>query len=188
MGAKQYLLTTLMTLPDSKNSALNPGNWPSWKIVAASAGGLLVAAIAADAQQPTVPTRKITAAFIDVNRNSLSESLAARLSASDKATWLTRTDIDKTLATQKINALPAFDSASERKRLGRLLKAEILVLMRTTQEAKDPAVEIIIAEASLGQSLVRQRISVTTDTSQLVAGLVKIVERELMQHARALLS
>ncbi|WP_254508098.1 hypothetical protein [Anatilimnocola floriformis] len=175
-----------MTIPiraPAKPLPLNTGKFINWRIVALAAGGALCAAIAGEAlpvlAQPAdrKSVQKITAALIDFNRSPAVALLEAQLLASNLATWVERTEVTRILDEKKLQTLFAADSGGERAKLGKMLKADVLVLVRSGVAEKVPYVEIVVSEVSRGLRLVRRRLPLGADVGQDVAELLKIVEQ-----------
>ncbi|WP_254508097.1 hypothetical protein [Anatilimnocola floriformis] len=126
---------------------------------------------------PTAAEAKPTAALIDLNRSPAVALLEAQLLTGELATWVERTEINRILDEKKLQTLFAPASGGERAKLGKMLKADVLVLVRSGVAEKVPYIEIVISEVSRGLRLVRRRVPLGAEIGQDVAELLKIVEQ-----------
>jgi hypothetical protein len=77
------------------------------------------------------PTAKAaTAALVDFDGSTLGKALEARLLQKPGIHWVERTEIDKVLQEQKLQALFSAEGIGDRSALGRLIHADVLVLLR----------------------------------------------------------
>ena len=126
--------------------------------------------------QPTVekPTRP-TAAFLALDRSPVGAILEAELLQQTVATWVERTEIGKVLDEQKLQALFAPEAVGERVKFGKLLKADLLVLVRSGKQDAVPYVDVAVAEVARGLRLAHRRIPASTDPATDAALLFKVV-------------
>src|SRR5947207_1674650 len=85
-------------------------------------------------------------ALLDPEKAPRAALLEAKLLTDVEATWVERAAIDKVLNEQKVQALFGPQGVGERVRLGKLLKADLLVLVRPVSAAAEPALEVIVSE------------------------------------------
>lgn len=99
-------------------------------------------------------------ALIDVDRSSSGILLEAWLAEGEGRTWLERSETEKALTNQKELQL-AFDAEGVRQRaaLGRSLKADVVVLLRTTAAGKRKNAELVVAETAGGLRLLIRRMA-----------------------------
>jgi hypothetical protein len=116
-----------------------------------------------------------TAALIDLDRSPVAALLEAELLAGEDAIWVERTEIEKVLDEQKLQAVFSPDAGGERARLGRILKADLLVLVRSGKAENVPYLDLVISEVSRGLRLVNRRVPLSNDAQRDVAELVQLV-------------
>ena len=103
-----------------------------------------------------------TAALIDLDKSLVGGLLEIRLLESPHADWLDRNDIDRVLAEKELQNLAGPEGTAARAELGKLLRADVLILLRTVKpqeaagaarQAPDSAVpyfQLIASETSRG--------------------------------------
>ena len=99
------------------------------------------------------PTRKLTAALIDFDHSSAATLLEAELFKRKEVAWVERTEIDHVLREQKLQTLFAPEVGSARVKLGQLLKAEVLILLREIKPQEKQgtiAMECVVCETKQG--------------------------------------
>jgi hypothetical protein len=90
-----------------------------------------------------------------------------------------RANVDAVLKEQKLQALFGPQGVGERVKLGQLLKADLLVLVRTAKEAKEPVLEVVVSETTGGLRLVRRAVPVTKSADDDVSALLAAVREGL---------
>lgn len=124
---------------------------------------------------PPVVKRLPTAALIDFDESVLAGLFEAELLTGDRAIWVERTQIKKVLKEQELQA--AFSPAGGRDRLslGKLLKADLLVLVRTVDslDKKSKLVEAVVCETKQGLRLRVVTVPAEKEAEQSVASLVE---------------
>lgn len=128
----------------------------------------------------TVPT----CALIDVSRSPLSAIVEARLLAKGDAIWLERSQIDKLLAEQELQAAFSPDAGRQRIALGRLLKADLLVILRTGQKEKQRFAELVVAETGSGLRLLARSLPLSGDLESDAAALAALVDEARAKYAQ----
>jgi hypothetical protein len=108
--------------------------------------------------------------------------LEAKLLADDSATWVERADIDKVLKEQKVQAMFSPQGVGERVRLGKLLKADVLVMVRSVKGAESPTLEVVVSETASGLRLSVRAVPVTKDSGADVALLLAAVKDGIRRH------
>ncbi len=126
-----------------------------------------------------------TCALLDPEKAPRATILEAKLVADGSATWVERADIDKVLQEQKLQALFSPQSVAERVKLGRLLKADLLVMVRTAKGVKEPVLEVVVSEAATGLRLVRRAVPVTRSADEDVAALLAAVHAGIKKFGEA---
>jgi tetratricopeptide (TPR) repeat protein len=121
---------------------------------------------AADPPRPTP-----TCAFLDPERAPRAALLEAKLLAEPSVAWVERAGIDKVLKEQALQALFSPQGGADRARLGKLLKADLLVLVRPVKEAKEPAFEVVLSDTVRGLRLLVRAVAVTNDAEADAAAL-----------------
>jgi hypothetical protein len=70
-----------------------------------------------------------TAALVDADKSPLGTLLEAALLTGSKLTWVERNQIDKIVAEQQLQVAFSPEGIAARSSLGRLLKADVLILL-----------------------------------------------------------
>lgn len=153
----------------------------AWLVVLASA---LAPALARGDGKKSAPLP--TAAFVDLSQSTLVALLEARLLADASATWVERTAIDKLLKEQTLQAAFGPQGGPKRIQLGKLLKADMLVLVRPVKKTKDPALEVVVSDTARGLRLAVRVVPVTGDADRDVAALKNAVHAGLKKFREAL--
>ncbi|MEX0724810.1 MAG: hypothetical protein WD065_00990, partial [Planctomycetaceae bacterium] len=123
---------------------------------------------------PKPPPQAIVA-FIDFDRLPLGAFLETELFEEEGLTWVDRNEIDRVLAEQKLQLLFSPEAVDERAKISRLLKADLLILLRTGKKDELETAEIAVAEVSRGVRLVSRTIPLTSDPAADVQTLLSIV-------------
>jgi hypothetical protein len=125
-----------------------------------------------------------TAALIDLDRSPLGALLEAKLLDGAKLAWLERGDIDKILAEQELQALFAPEAGSQRIALGKLLKAHVLVLLRSADNPPGAKhLELVVFETQQGLRLWRQMLEPSKDADADAAALHRVVQEAIAKQA-----
>jgi tetratricopeptide (TPR) repeat protein len=138
----------------------------------------------ARAQTSAPAAAKPTAALIDFDKAPLVSLLEAELLGGDAATWVERTEIAKVLDEQKLQTLFAPAAGSERARIGKVLKADVLVLIRSGRAENVPYLDVVVSEVTRGLRLVNQRVPETDNAEQDVARIVKLIAAGMQRHGQ----
>jgi len=117
-----------------------------------------------------------TCALLDPEKTPRAALLEAKLLADTSATWVERVNIDKVLKEQKLQAMFSPQGVGERVKLGKLLKADVLVMVRTVKDAPEPTLEVVVSETGGGLRLLVRAVPVTKDAEADVAGLLAAVK------------
>src|SRR4051812_28055307 len=72
-----------------------------------------------------------TVAFVDFDKSAVGGALETRLLANRDYQWVERSTIEQLIKEQKTQALFARVGVADRSAFGRILKADILILLRT---------------------------------------------------------
>lgn len=131
-----------------------------------------------------------TCALIDASRSPLAGVVEAKLLLDERGQWLERAAIDKVLAEHQLQAAFSTNDPSARVALGRILKADVLALVRTGekqqagQNQKQPYAELVVAETSGGLRLVSRTIPLGDDVDADAQTLVSLIHRAIDRHAQ----
>ncbi|HVC96454.1 MAG TPA: hypothetical protein VND64_22405 [Pirellulales bacterium] len=166
-------------------------------------GGLVLAMVcfsanAASAQKEAPSGDPPTCALIDFDRSPLAAVLEAKLLAEVKATWLERNAIDEVVKEQELQALFTPEGGSERVALGKLLKADLLILVRDAppsaadESAKAPptgekrvmAIDLAVTETRRGLRLCSRAVPRTDDAEADADTLVQLLREALAKYAQ----
>jgi hypothetical protein len=123
-----------------------------------------------------------TCALLDPEKTPQAALLEAKLLADPSATWVERAGIDKVLKEQKLQALFSPTGVGERVQLGKLLKADVLVMVRPVKDVPEPALEVVVSETAGGLRLLVRAVPVTKDVAADVATLLAAVKDGLRKH------
>ena len=121
-------------------------------------------------------------ALLDPEKAPRAALLEAKLLADANATWVERAGIDAVLKEQKLQALFSPQGVGERVKLGKLLKAELLVLVRSVKGAEVPTLELVVGETTGGLRLMVRAVPVTKDADADVAALLAAVREGVKKH------
>lgn len=111
--------------------------------------------------------------------------LEAKLLTAPGATWVERANIEAVLKEQRVQALFAPQGVGDRARLGKLLKADLLVSVRGVKGAPEPALEVAVSETAGGLRLTVRTVPVTKNDDADVAALVAAVRAGIVKHGEA---
>jgi hypothetical protein len=91
--------------------------------------------------------------------------LEARLLTDPAAIWVDRAGVDQVLKEQQLQALFGPQGVGERVKLGQLLKADPLVMVRPVKDAAQPTIEVVVSETATGLRLLLRPVSDTLATA-----------------------
>ena len=77
-----------------------------------------------------------TAAFLDLSHTALGGLVERRVLQNPDADWLERAEIETVLRERELQALMSPEACGERAAIGRLLKADLLILLRHVRRAE----------------------------------------------------
>lgn len=140
---------------------------------------LALASLTASAASPTC-------ALLDPEKDPRVALLEAKLLADPEGNWLERAGIDAILKEQELQALFGPQGVGERVKLGKLLKADVLVMVRPVKDAKEPTLELIVGETAGGLRLAVRAIPVTKNAAADVAALLEGVREGLKRRGEAI--
>ena len=121
------------------------------------AWAVLFAAGDVPAQQPPA-VKPVVAIIADRSERvaPLSDLVFAELSKSQQLDLVERAELKKILAEQELQLSFGAKGGKSRRRLGSLLRADFLVLLRIRGEDDSPGLEFVIAETRFGYRLIKQ--------------------------------
>ena len=126
---------------------------------------------------------KLTAALIDVDRTPLGALAEQTLLGGKQAVWLERTEIDKLVREQQLQLLLAPEAVKERSGLGRLLKADLLVILRHVAKPVEHE-EMVVCQTASGLRLGVHSIRVSADVEADAKQLAALAEQSMAKHAQ----
>lgn len=126
-----------------------------------------------------------TCALLASDKSVRSPLVEAKLLASPGTTWVERAAIDKVLKEQKLQAAFGAQGVGDRVRLGKLLKADVLVLMREVKTPEGVLVEVVVSETASGLRLWVRNVPATKDTTADVAAIVAVALDGIKKHGEA---
>ncbi len=121
-------------------------------------------------------------ALLDPEKAPQAALLEAKLLADPAATWVERANVDAVLKEQKLQRMFSPQGVGDRVKLGKLLKAELLVMVRPVKDAKEPALEVVISETAGGLRLLIRGVAITKDAAADVAALHAAVRDGIAKH------
>lgn len=133
---------------------------------------------AADPVKSTVPV----CALLDSDKVPRAALLEARLLADSQATWVERAQIDKVLKEQELQAMFSPQGVGQRVRLGKLLKADVLVMVRPVKDAKEPTLELVVSETTGGLRLLVRAVPITKNPDSDLPAMLAAVREGLSKH------
>lgn len=95
--------------------------------------------------------------------------------AESHALWLERAEIDRLLAERRLQDAFGAEAVTERIGLGRVLKADILVLARAGGPTEQPFAELVLAETAGGMRILSRPVPLTDNTEADAARLCELV-------------
>ena len=125
-------------------------------------------------------------ALLDPEQTPRAAMLEAKLLADTGATWVERGNIAVVLKEQKLQAMFAPQGVSDRVKLGKLLKADVLVMVRPVKDAKEVALEVVVSETAGGLRLLVRSVPVTKDADVDVAALLAAVRAGIKKHGETI--
>ena len=123
-----------------------------------------------------------TCALLDPEKTPRAALLEAKLLAEPGANWVERADIDKVLKEQKLQAAFGPQGVGERVKLGKLLKADLLVMVRPVKDAKEQTLEVVVSETATGLRLLLRAVPVTKNTDADIAELLAAAKDGIKRH------
>jgi len=142
---------------------------------------LLLASVA-----PAVSAAPPACALLDPDKSPQVAILEAKLLADAKSSWVERAQIDAVLKEQKLQAMFAPAGVGDRVKLGKLLKADVLVMVRPVKDAKEPALEVVVGETAGGLRLAVRAVPLTKDVEADAAALLAAVREGIARHGEAI--
>lgn len=127
-----------------------------------------------------------TGAVIDLSQTPAGALFEAKVLAEPKLTWLERSHIDKVVRELEVQALFSAEAPEKRARLGKLLKADVLVMLRAGEHPEDKKVKfihIVICEGQRGLRLASEQIAQSGATEVDVQHLEKVLQGALARYS-----
>lgn len=137
------------------------------------------------ASEPSGAT-KPRCAFVTVEKSPLAAILESKLLERDSQTWLERSEIDQILAEQELQAAFGATEGANRMALGKLLKADILILMQTGVKNDERYAEVVVAETSGGLRLAARPVLLSPDLEADAAALEQVVDEALGKYGESI--
>lgn len=113
-------------------------------------------------------------ALIDLQQSALGGLVEAELLARPNTQWVERTEIEKLQSEQRLQSILGAQSGIDRRSIGTVLKADVLIILRTTEEEQKKYAEIVVAETNQGIRLVRQKMLLGSDPTSDAEVLAKL--------------
>lgn len=145
---------------------------------------------ACDAAPPDrVRATKPHCAFVAAGGVTVADLAEAKLLERSYGTWLERNEIDRVLAEQELAASFAPGSARQRITLGQLLKADVLVLLRTERMSEDsPAnrIDLVVSETTGGLRILAHSLPQSSDAEADADKLVNLVDKAMAKYGETI--
>ncbi|MGL6094623.1 MAG: hypothetical protein ACRC7O_02325, partial [Fimbriiglobus sp.] len=122
-------------------------------------------------------------AVLDPDKNPRVALLEAELLADPYLTHVDRAVIEQTLKEQQLQASFGPQGVGERVRLGAVLKADVLILVRVARGAKEPTLDVVVSETAGGLRLLARPVPTTANPAADVGGLAEIVRTGLRTYS-----
>jgi hypothetical protein len=148
---------------------------------------LLVGFVAtvAMADEPAIRPNRPVAALIDTTEHPATSLLEAKLLTGEAAQWVERTEVERVTAEQQLQAAFGAEGVKQRSSLGRLLKADVLVLIREVKSPKqngESVLDCVVCETSQGLRLKAFTIEAQGDLDAVADHLSKAVNQGLAKY------
>lgn len=151
--------------------------------------GLLVSSARSTPGGDDVPARqepnqhRPTAAFLELEGSPLTGLLEGRLLENPRVVWLERNAIEEIQREQKLQGLAEAAATRRRVAIGKLLKADLLVLLRHVEKPKEH-LQLVVCETKRGLRLAVDRMVLTPKVEADVQQLSALVERAIARHGQ----
>lgn len=143
---------------------------------------LLFGASFAIADEPVAKAPRC--ALIDVDKSPMGGLIEAEVLTRDGEDWLERSEIDKLLQERELQSLFTPGAGSDRRALGQTLKADVLVILKTSQENGKNKAELVVAETSQGLRLVSQQMLLGPQPEEDAKTLVSLIDQGIAKSRR----
>lgn len=127
-----------------------------------------------------------TGAIVDLSRNPVGALFEAKVLASRKLIWVERAHVDMVVRELELQALFSPDGGSKRAGLGKLLKADLLVILRENHNPDDKKIkylEMVVCETQRGLRLASPAVPITGGAEADVAALETVLNGALGKFA-----
>ena len=151
---------------------------------AAAALGLLTGVATFGAEQGAVPPTAAVVAARDYGLRGtlLVALLETRLSGDGTVQLVDRARIDAVLEEQALQAALSAPGVGQRVRLGQLLKADVLVLLRAGGEGETRYVDVVVAETGSGLRLLAHPVPRADEPETTAARIHELVREALRRY------
>jgi hypothetical protein len=135
--------------------------------------------------------RALKCALLYPEPSGLVTVLETSLAATADRVWLDRSQLDKIVEEQELQSLLGAAAGPARNKLGRVLKADILVFVRIAKAAvegrpsKVKYAELVVSETDGGVRLLARRIPLSDDEEADAAALAALVEQAIRGHGES---
>lgn len=113
-------------------------------------------------------------ALIDIDQSALGGLMEAELLGRPDTQWVERTEIQKLLNEQRLQSILGAQSGKDRRSIGTVLKADVLIILRTIEEEKKQYAQLVVAETKQGVRLMSQKMLLGKDPTSDAQLLVKL--------------
>ena len=141
--------------------------------------GLLIIGSIAQPASPAAPM----CALLDPEKSEFLPKLDAKLGADPAAKWVERAQVNKTLQEYKLQSAYGPTGLGERMRLGRALKADVLILLRSVRVTRESSIEVVVSEVATGLRLLVRVVPATGDIDDDSAAITAVIAEGLKRYA-----
>jgi hypothetical protein len=136
-----------------------------------------------EAAGPAPGGHRLTAAFLDLDGSPLAGLLEQRLLEDRRAIWLERNAIEAIQRERNLEGLMDAAAGGRRAAIGRLLKADLLVLLRRLETPKEH-MHLVVCETKRGLRLAVHRVVLSPKAEVDIERLSALVDRAIAKHGR----
>ncbi|NLS97683.1 MAG: WD40 repeat domain-containing protein [Planctomycetaceae bacterium] len=133
-------------------------------------------------------------AFVTTAPPTISALVETKLLETETVDWLERNEIDRILAERNLAASFDVTATQQRMAMGQLLRADLLVLMRSQdilvhadrdQSTKAVRIDLVVAETTMGLRLAARSMALSGDFESDAASLVAVIHRAIAKHGES---
>ena len=128
----------------------------------------------------------VRCALLCADASPVSTLLESKLLARDSEVWLERQEIDRVLAERELQAAFGAKDVVNRAALGKVLKADVLVMLRSGTKNNQPFAEVVVAQTAGGLRLLARTVPLTDEPANDAVALKSLIDDALAKHCEAI--